>query len=248
MPSPPRGTTAGDRAAGRVDVDGALKAGHARPEGGVAVGLCRSRCGSGRDARPICFRRALRSSPPRPRRRCRCACWPARSFRATSRPAARSVGASRRSPSPAASRTAPTRSGAAAFPRDRARGRAPIPSRRSRGPGRRGCSQRQRTAAAGAAGVRLRAGQGGACRAQDVRAHAQDEPPRDLLGGEWRSACAHAVERPGARQAPGERHRARDLGAGAGGAQHRAARCRHRLLGRQVCLLVHPAARSSMPS
>jgi Ca-activated chloride channel family protein len=71
--------------------------------------------------------------------RCRCACWPVSNSRAISRPAARSAGVSPRSPSPAASRMAPTRYGAAASRSGQARGRAPIPSRRPRGPGRRGC-------------------------------------------------------------------------------------------------------------
>ena len=121
---------------GVVVVDGALKASGSTP---ASPSDFAAAAAAAAEMLAYLFPARAAEFAPRPRRRCRCACWPARNSRATSRPAARSAGASRRSPSPAASRMAPTRCGAAAFRRGRARGRAPIPSRLPRGPGRRGC-------------------------------------------------------------------------------------------------------------
>ncbi len=54
-----------------------------------------------------------------------------------------------------------------------------------------------------------------------VRAHAEVQPSRHLLGGQWWGTGAHALERDCADEAPGVRSRACDGGAGVGGAQHR---------------------------
>ena len=82
----------------------------------------------------------------------------------------------------------------------------------------------------------LRADQGGARRAEGGPAHAENEPSRDLLGGEWRRARTPALERDRAHQAARGRRRAGDRCARARGAQRRDDRRRDRLLGRQVSL------------
>ena len=104
-----------------------------------------------------------------------------------------------------------------------------------------GACERKRVSPRSAPGVRLRPGQGGAERTEDLRADAEVQPPGDLLGGPRRRARASSVERDGPHPAARDRCVTDGGSARSDGAQRRFRRCSDRLLGCQIHLVVHPS-------